>query len=280
MGLLDSRLMISYISNLRVEIIMAGFTHCSTDWKCIDYIPQFNKLYLICEGEGWVKIGDREYYPKPGQIYLFPYGVKQSYSAINSNTYTKYWCHFKAKVGENNLFDMIDVPTYLDLKDMSFFQERFADITNNYNNMTLTSLMKMKAALLDIIAFYIEKAEIEDVLMPSTKSSEVLKKLLQLMDSYLHEDITIETMAKHVHLHPNYLIKLFKTHMGISPAQYLRKIRVERAKQLLTISDMCVTDIAVSTGFSDIFHFSNMFKNHTGYAPTEFRKLREKQTGL
>ncbi|MDG0791526.1 AraC family transcriptional regulator [Cohnella ginsengisoli] len=68
------------------------------------YLSNFhNKFYFITDGEGWLKIGDRELYPKPGRLALMPEGVLQSYPAIYDKPYTKYWCHFTAKMFKKHL---------------------------------------------------------------------------------------------------------------------------------------------------------------------------------
>lgn len=54
---------------------------------------------------------------------------------------------------------------------------------------------------------------------------------------------------------------------------YLKKIRVENAKNLLLNTDQTVEDISYAVGYSDIKYFSRLFKKLTGLTPTEFRKL-------
>jgi hypothetical protein len=60
----------SNLDQLQVSIVFASYTKCQDTWCDLDFLPDYNKLYFICEGEGWVKIGGREYYPAPGQLML------------------------------------------------------------------------------------------------------------------------------------------------------------------------------------------------------------------
>lgn len=62
-------LLTNHLSNLQVDLFMVNFNRCDTDWQDLDYTPDYSKFYLICEGEGWLKIGDQEYYPAPGQLF-------------------------------------------------------------------------------------------------------------------------------------------------------------------------------------------------------------------
>jgi ethanolamine utilization protein EutQ (cupin superfamily) len=81
----------SYMYKLQASLISSAYTRCWDNWREIDYTPSYNKFYLIIKGEGWIKIGDKEYHPKPGELYLMPAGVKQSFSTINENHFEKYW---------------------------------------------------------------------------------------------------------------------------------------------------------------------------------------------
>ena len=56
-------LLTNYLSNLQVELFMVNYNRCDTDWRDLDYTPDYSKFYFICEGEGWLKIGNEEYLP-------------------------------------------------------------------------------------------------------------------------------------------------------------------------------------------------------------------------
>jgi len=94
--------------------------------------PDYNKFYYISNDQGWLKIGGKEYYPTTGQLYLLPAGLKQSYSYINDNTYTKYWCHFTAKIGTFNLFDIIKLPYFIEILNKETLEVIFQDLITRY----------------------------------------------------------------------------------------------------------------------------------------------------
>ncbi|UUZ92316.1 AraC family ligand binding domain-containing protein [Paenibacillus sp. P25] len=62
--------------------------------------PDFTRLYYIREGEGWIRLRNRLYHPKPGRLVLLPAGMRLSYGRLNENGFGKYWCHFTAAVGK------------------------------------------------------------------------------------------------------------------------------------------------------------------------------------
>lgn len=265
------RLLKSYISNLQVNVTMAYYTKCHRTWREMDYTPEYNKFYFICEGEGWLKIGDREYFPKSGQLFLMPQGVIQSFSTISDNTFGKYWCHFTARVGDKNLFDIIKLPYFIDVRNQAELTVLFKEMASCFQSDSLTSALRLKAALLQVIAFYIENTVIEDIHLVSSASVEKLALVLTYIDGHISEDITVEQLAELLHFHPNYFIRFFKAHMGSSPMHYINKIKLEKARELLEVTDMNISEVAEASGFKDLFYFSRIFKNYTGFSPSEYK---------
>ena len=68
-------------------------------------------------------------------------------------------------------------------------------------------------------------------------------------------------------------LRRFKNFCGLTPSEYINELRVQKAKKLLTDTNMLVKDIAYSCGFENEYYFSNFFKKHTAMSPTAFRSL-------
>jgi YesN/AraC family two-component response regulator len=68
--------------------------------------------------------------------------------------------------------------------------------------------------------------------------------------------------------------KLFKQETGESPINYLIKIRMEKAKELLVKEELSVKEIANSVGYQDAYHFSKLFKKYTGNSPSDYIKKK------
>lgn len=106
----------------------------------------------------------------------------------------------------------------------------------------------------------------------SPKIKELVSSSIKYMNDNYERDISIADVAKYVFLSPSYFTRIFKEEIGISPMNYLLKIRVERAKELLDGSEMKVGDIAQMVGFSNQQRFNEIFKKYTGITPLKFRK--------
>lgn len=109
-----------------------------------------------------------------------------------------------------------------------------------------------------------------------TDKSPKLKELIQISIHYIHNnferDISLKDISKYVFLSSSYFIRAFKEEVGISPINYLLKIRVERAKELLSETDGKIGHIALNVGFSNQQRFNEIFKKYTGFTPLQYRK--------
>jgi len=261
----------NYLSNLQVNVEMAGYTQCPRDWRELDYIPEYNKFYYICKGEGWLKIGEFEYYPKPGQLFLMPAGILQSYSVISDNTFLKYWCHFTAKINDMNLFDIIKTPIFIDVDEDSELSSLFKDLIFYYEKRSFSSVLKIRGIMFQILAWYFEHLDMRDIYLSSYSSTRQLLKVLNYIEKNLSQNITVEELAQIVHFHPNYFTRFFRDHIGCSPVQYINRMRLDKAKQLLRSTSLSIKEITDLTGFNDASYFSRVFKKNVGLSPLEYR---------
>lgn len=83
--------------------------------------------------------------------------------------------------------------------------------------------------------------------------------------------IRVEEIAAMLGVDRRYLCALFKKKTGQSPKQYLMRIRMERARELLSGDGLTVAETAHSVGYEDVFTFSKMFKKYFGYPPRAVR---------
>lgn len=106
-----------------------------------------------------------------------------------------------------------------------------------------------------------------------------LKELIQVSVNYIHNnyerDISLKDIAQYVFLSASYFARAFKEEMSISPINYLLKVRIERAKELLRDTDNKISDIALSVGFSNQQRFNDIFKKYVKLTPLQYRKQND-----
>jgi AraC family transcriptional regulator len=98
-----------------------------------------------------------------------------------------------------------------------------------------------------------------------------LFRVLEAVDAGLEEDLSLAYLASVACLSPFHFARAFKTAMGVSPHQYVSGRRLERAKDLVLVGAMPLSQIAASLGFSSQANFNRAFKAATGVTPTGYR---------
>jgi AraC family transcriptional regulator of arabinose operon len=261
-----------YIANLQVDLTYARYTKVNSEWTDIDYTPTTNKFYFIREGEGFLTIRGETFYPKPNELYLMPADVIQSYGTINDNTFGKYWCHFSAKIGELNLFQALETSPFIRIDQPDVWNDKFERLMGYSNSDKLTSRIHTNAMLLEIIGDYIEQCDKVKFNLKATPAFEKMNVVLQYIEAHLTDNLTVEELAQIAHFHPNYFIQLFKNFTGNSPIQYINRARLDKAKHLLTMTELNVSAIADAVGL-EFSYFSRMFRDHNGVSPTAYREF-------
>ena len=97
--------------------------------------------------------------------------------------------------------------------------------------------------------------------------------LRKQISNNLRREWTLNEMADYLELSAPHFQKLFKTEIGISPAAYVRELRLEKARELLETTVSAVKQIRYEVGINDDSHFTRNFKKRYGATPTEYRKL-------
>lgn len=123
---------------------------------------------------------------------------------------------------------------------------------------------------------------LQDTLIPAdaagdTAGNWAVKVCLDYMHDHFGQRITLDQLAQLVHLHPNYLCKLFKMYTGQTVFQQLIHIRLENAAALLEKGSCSVSQTANLCGFESVSFFSRKFKQIIGCPPKEYGKKGHKE---
>ena len=153
---------------------------------------------------------------------------------------------------------------------------------------------------IDSILFYFENPAVvsEEILvlrlkelillLSNTKNAPLVHRILsslfspvsfafkEIIEAHVYDDLNQSELAQLANLSLSSFKREFKKLYNASPAGYLRNKKIERAAELLRLSDERITDIAFDCGFNNLAHFSKCFQDKYGMSPSEFR-LNQKQ---
>jgi transcriptional regulator GlxA family with amidase domain len=97
-----------------------------------------------------------------------------------------------------------------------------------------------------------------------------MEEAMEIVRKDFAKPLTLEGLARTVHLSPSHFSHLFRQFYQTSPMHFLRNYRIEQVKRLLLTSDKSLTQIARPCGFSSIHALSRAFKEVTGRSPSDF----------
>lgn len=106
------------------------------------------------------------------------------------------------------------------------------------------------------------------------KDPDLYKRIIrakELIDDCCTEQLDIERIAKEAYFSPYHFLRTFKNIYNKTPHRYLTERRIDKAKELLSVPDLTVTEVCFEIGFESIGSFSTLFNRYVGQSPARYR---------
>jgi two-component system response regulator YesN len=103
-----------------------------------------------------------------------------------------------------------------------------------------------------------------------SKRTEVLDAI-HYVTLHLNRRITLDEVAEHLFMNPSYFSRLFRKETGVTFIEYVNRMKVERAKELLDQTSLPVAKIGEALGYDNHSYFIKMFRSQAGVTPQEYR---------
>ncbi|KAF5062636.1 response regulator [Proteiniclasticum sp. QWL-01] len=173
------------------------------------------------------------------------------------------------KVEQYHLFLINTFFSVLKKLDQMVPGESIAQNANRYFDQLLKA--RNKAELLvsvgDFLAFIKLQAK-----AASLAGSNLTRYIEHYLKDHFREAITLEELAEKFHFSPNHISRRFHSDQKITIIEFLRRLRMEHALNLLTHSTLSIHEIAKESGYPNVSHFNRVFKQYTGNRPSQYRK--------
>jgi AraC family transcriptional regulator of arabinose operon len=235
-------------------------------------ISQHIIIYCI-EGYGWIEINKKRVIISPSQFIAIPANTPHRYGADVQNPWSIYWAHFK---GENSAFiaDLIvknsdDYKPQLTFSEdrIGLFDDIYYNLQNGYGDDTLRYVNM-------IFYHFLSSMIYEDKFnrLKKTVDTDVVDKVIKLMQDKIQQTITLKQMADFSNLSVTHFSSLFRKKTGHSPIEYFNHLKIQKACQYLAFTTMTVKELAYCIGVEDQYYFSRMFTRLMGISPSVYRK--------
>lgn len=131
--------------------------------------------------------------------------------------------------------------------------------------------LRGRALFLLILHHLIQCTQTGEKKMRDSRIEDTIKYIL----SHPREPMDVSSLAAKANLSPDYFGSCFKKHTGYSLKEYINRIRIHKAQDLLRSGDYNVSETAYACGYRDIFYFSKTFKSITGQTPLNYMNCED-----
>ena len=252
-----------FASDKYLKINSCGFQNAETPFTVIrkngrkDYL-----ILLISQGNSTILHNGKTYDLSAGNFVLYAPGEEQKYS-FETNT-SSMWCHFSGGILEE-LFEDCNLQSGVYYTSNNAVLEAFSHLIRNFN---APSQSKLAIVYLLELIYNISSA----ITSPKSAFPDALLSVISYINENYNKTISLDTLAKISGYSKSRFSHIFSEYMDTTPIRYQNEIRLRNAREMLTSTQLSVSDIALSCGFSDPLYFSRVFKNKYNKTPTEFRK--------
>ena len=234
---------------------------------------------------------DGKYYPLcRGDLAIINYNQKHSIIGESGSEY--YDILIKPQFiseqinGAQDMYALLDIPQYEDFKKCinknhcvsNFSMEERAKIQsiiflleNELSKRKVGYELVIHSGINLLLALVFRKLSFQTI----TCNNSASKKILDYIKEHCHERLSLETLSSRCHYNPSYFSRMFKKQTGLTFTQYLKKVRIERACELLTTTNDKVKNICLKVGYSNQTKFFHDFRKITNTSPFKYRKSKK-----
>ncbi|MBR5783488.1 MAG: AraC family transcriptional regulator [Clostridia bacterium] len=236
-----------------INPLIIGQEDCAANHSYGPAVREYYLMHFVRSGRGCFHFDDQEYHLAAGDIFMTAPGETMYYKADAVDPWSYVWIGFESELDIGDIFShhCIHAPQCSEIFSELTDLLRYGEAVELYVNGKLFELL----------------ANLRSTKMTHRAESRYCLLAKNYMEARYDSDITVASMAEMLGLERSYFSRLFKTQTGLSPQQYLVRLRLERAAELMRLHRYTPARAAACCGYGDIVNFSKMFKKQYGLAP-------------
>jgi len=236
-------------------------------------------ITLTFAGSGSYRFGDKDYVCRAGDVAILSPGTPHDYrTSAPEQSWDFQWAHFVPRPHWAQWLQFTETErgfVHLHIADDAVRARIGAAfgrvVADSVGQGALTEELALNA--LEEIVLLLQRTDPGGERQPVDPR---ISQTLEAMARNLADDITVQSLAKLVHLSPSRLAHLFKEQTGDSVMETVQKMRLRQAARLLEYTQRHVSDIAGDVGFHSLYYFSRQFSAFYGMSPTAYRKVTQR----
>lgn len=234
------------------------------------------ELGLALEGDGIVRVHDNSFSVHKGSLFFFnanePHeiiassqdGIRIAYLQVANSFCSEYLsCFRNLELLKNDLSTYLSHEHLYELTALMVqsMQAYLAEDSDTYGLRCICSICQLYSKLLAYIPY---TQMTEAAYLARNKKMARLSRITEYIDTNYSEKITLEELASRENVTKTYLSHFIHDNLNMTFQEYVSSVRFERALKLIRNTSMCMTDISVVSGFSDVKYLSKMLEKHFG----------------
>ena len=247
--------------------------------------PSVHEYYLVhtvLDGKGTFECNGVSYPCKKGDtFFIFP-GILFRYQADSSDPWHYTWVALQGDAVSSHLrkIGVTEERPVLHTTDVSSAHELYRRIRSSFRQSAYPEMESLEASgWMRLLLHHFGLSNLDSVPIPErdlpTMIDRQVEHVLRFLSLQYPQQISIQHIASSLGYHRAHLSKAFKAKTGLSPKQYLMKVRLKKAQELL-LGNLTIDQISSSVGFNDALYFSKQFRKEFGISPTDYRNKAAK----
>ena len=234
-------------------------------------LDEFQMVY-INEGSGFFESQSipRQYIEAGTVILLFP-GERHSYAPDRECGWSEYWIGFRGRIAERivagGFFSRKNALLNIGISNslISLYQKAIS-LANKESIGCQQILAGIATHMLGITLY-----KSRNYSNNSSRTEEIVNEARQMMRERVHHTLRAEDIANSLGVGYSWFRQSFKRVTGISPAQYISRLLISRAKEIIVSKRQTISETAYALGFESVGQFSTLFRKIEGTTPSQFR---------
>ncbi|KAF6573831.1 helix-turn-helix domain-containing protein [Paenibacillus polymyxa] len=230
-------------------------------------------IFIYCtSGKGWIRTKDGLTIDMTERGFAYiPRDMPHAYGADDRDPWTIYWFHLKGDQMDDFIALFEPFKTYISIsasdgvKLLELFHQCYDLLLNK--SYSIIHLVQVSQTVRYLLSFVVSVAFRKE---DSTYQSHV-DKATRYMSEQLESTVSLEQLSRHVQVSKQHLNLIFKQSTGYSPVDYYLRMKIQRASQLLDLTNASIKEVSIQLGFRDPYYFSRLFKKIMGCSPLEYR---------
>ena len=258
-----------------------GIEDCRPDHSFGPYVRKEFVLHVVLGGRGVYQCGKNSFDVGPDNMFLIYPGEETFYKADHEDPWRYCWIGFHGvsveRVMENVGFTK-DLPV-LPLSNGEAVQKTIRSALEMDEDI-LAEIFFRRACVNQVIGLLLSGSprRRSPVIVPGQEVS-YTTYAEHYLQRHFAERIRVNELAERIGISRSYLVRLFREHYGISPQEYLIRLRMIHASECLVLTEDPIGNIAMESGYPDPLAFSKIFKQRFGVSPSAYREQNRQAPG-